>query len=230
MIPGFFILLGLIAVAFALYGLFQDREVTRYSKLLKEKVEIYKQQKEFVQSVRDAVSGKSDEGKVTDILRGLYMTLDNSFGPFIRMSLFSVTDGGTKGKLIGILTKETTSITAGIEVRIDKFRCYDLLAVNKVYVENDLGSVDSPSETDRILYQEGVRSYLCKPLYIDNILVGLINISSSKKNHFDEDLIHTIEEAFEPIALSFPQAMELILKQEQEGISSEAASFKLTSV
>lgn len=174
--------------------------------ILRQKVEVYKNQRQIIQSVKAINSSKTaSQENLTAVLRGVYQVLDNVHGPFTRLSLFSITDGNAK--LISKVCKNTSSIQEGAEIAVNKLSSYDSLIKNEVSVVNNLELIIYKSITDQILYKEGIRSYLCKPIVEDKKLIGFINISSNRTEHFTPKIIKTIEEAFEPVSFSFAYAM-----------------------
>jgi transcriptional regulator with GAF, ATPase, and Fis domain len=203
------ILILLTASAVVVFSFFHNHQINSYNQLLAEKLNIFRQQKEFIEGVKIETTGNKKQSNLTEILTGLYKTLNKSYGPFVRMSLFCIYEE-TTGRLISIVSDKGTSLTSGTAMNIENFRSYRTIAMNKIYVENDLESVSEKSVTDQVLYHEGIRSYMCKPLFRDGKLVGMINISSSKKNHFTGQLVNTINEAFEPIEVSFSLAIDLL--------------------
>jgi len=207
------LVLGVIAVA--LYFLRSFSRQKKYASLLEQKISIYKNQKQFVERIKIKNTNENKTGELNDLLKSLYDFLNSNHGPFSRMTLISVENDIKKGNIISVFTKHGTETPEGTELNIEKFNSYPALLKNENFVINDIETVTHRSETDQLLFREGIRSYLCKPLFQKEKIIGVLNLSSEKKHHFTDQIISSIDEVFEPIIVSFGQAFEFISLENQ---------------
>lgn len=70
----------------------------------------------------------------------------------------------------------------------------------------DLGALSHPSELQQVLYGTGIRSYVTVPLFIQNQLVGTLNLEATWPRAFDQDHVTIAVEVAASLAVAIRQA------------------------
>jgi PAS domain S-box-containing protein len=81
-----------------------------------------------------------------------------------------------------------------------------MLRSGEVHVVTDIRGLDRLSAEDRILLEEGIRSYLNVPFLIQSELIGTLNIGSDEPDAFDDEHIEIAREVARPLAIAIQQA------------------------
>jgi PAS domain S-box-containing protein len=76
-----------------------------------------------------------------------------------------------------------------------------VIRTQRYFIENDLSSDLKFKSNHKILYRTGMLSIIMVPIILENIVIGVLAISSDKKNTFDEDDIEIITEMVKNLSL-----------------------------
>ena len=85
------------------------------------------------------------------------------------------------------------------------YRSLPNLLNNKYYKVDDLLNSGTLSNSDYMLKDIGINSYLITPLYFNGILFGSFNIASEYKNLFDDDYVNFARQIADAIAITLDQ-------------------------
>ncbi|UCE78775.1 MAG: CHASE domain-containing protein [Nitrospiraceae bacterium] len=106
---------------------------------------------------------------------------------------------------------QVLAVTAGAETQLgtdygcslDDFGVSEDLRSGKVRIHNDLASAGKEiTATDKMLFDEGIRSYMNVPLMYEGRLVGSLNIGRSRPEAFSDEDIYVVEDVASSLAVA----------------------------
>ncbi|MEZ4634013.1 MAG: ATP-binding protein [Caldilineaceae bacterium] len=104
-------------------------------------------------------------------------------------------------------------------------------SAGQIYAVTDIRAVESPSPMEQLIAEWGVKSFLAAPLYADDTLVGLLNVTSRRINGFGEAEQRIVQQVADLVAAGFQQQRiraQLIQAKEQAEESNKLKSAFLT--
>lgn len=163
--------------------------------------------------------------------------LCREIGPYLRadVALFDVAKHGAE--LVFVQTLAETALGVGTQVSLEAmFGTSEDLKQGKFHLIEDLRKSSDPFLV--ALQTEGICSYLSVPLVSHGRLIGSLNLGSDKVNGFDAEVINTVHEVSDALALALQQANLLETEQKtrqmaetlQKATTALAASLDIEQV
>ncbi len=106
-------------------------------------------------------------------------------------------------RALAVSTGGETQLGTEYECSLDDFGVSEDLRNGKVSIQNDLASAgEEMTETDKMLYDEGIRSYINAPLMYEGRLVGSLNIGRSRSEVWSDEDIYVAEDVASSLAVA----------------------------
>lgn len=107
------------------------------------------------------------------------------------------------------LERNTHNFHRGTELKsiVEKFLYHEVAKSNNIIMRNGLDK--NGSDLDKFLLSNGITSYMVYPLFINNALIGCINILSKNGTHFIEAYGSLIDQVSAQITITLMNAMLL---------------------
>lgn len=104
------------------------------------------------------------------------------------------------------------------ETDLKSFRSMPHLEKNEHFIVNDLEAETEHSASDRENLENGVRSYLIMPLFVQGELVGSINLGSSQTNIISDEDVLLVREVADSMAIAIQQRryQEIIMQKNRD--------------
>jgi len=139
-----------------------------------------------------------------DIIYNTIKELSNKF-PVIRASItFFNFDKGTFSPF-SISGKGKSRLDMGLDFPLQEFGGIDTLKTHAPYIVEDLSRLNSLSDSDKILMEEGVGSYILTPIVAKGELLASLNICFSERRAITVGMVNLLLEITNGIGISIIQ-------------------------
>lgn len=173
---------------------------------------------------KSILSSQSLHDTIVDILKKIH----GSFRQSARVSIAMFDSVTGKANFNFVFSPGKHRLSGAMTIPLDSFRKLDTLKLNQAYIINDLGSVDDPSEIDKMNIEDGIRSCLIMPLFYEDGLLGSINLDSEDYKGFTQDDLELLQDVSSEIAIALQQAKfkaaihesNILLKRRNEDINA----------
>lgn len=151
------------------------------------------------QAILTACSPEEISGEALQSLRQLI--------PCDRASVVSFDLEAREFTVLSAWTKRSTRLASGVKMPLGAFGGnIQQLRLGRVNIVSDLNSVPQLSESDRMLIDEGIRTYISVPLIAQTVLIGSLNLAGGEPNVFGSEHIEVASEVARQMAVALQQA------------------------
>ncbi len=121
------------------------------------------------------------------------------------------------GEVLAMYQEGESQLDQGVTVPISEFRVTERLQAGKAEVVNDIEAVRQ-TEIIQEIARQGVRSYMSLPMFIEDELIGLVNMGATQKRAYTPEHQENAREVADQLAVSIRQArlMEQVRQQREE--------------
>ncbi len=126
--------------------------------------------------------------------------------PFLRASIVVFDFEADQARMLAVRINNETKLGMEMRVSLEEFGIPDALSQGKVHMVEDIPSLSEPSPVDRILHDEGVRSYISVPLISQGELIGSLNLGSGAPGVFAPEHTDIAREVASQVAIAIRQA------------------------
>jgi two-component sensor histidine kinase len=124
---------------------------------------------------------------------------------YARGSVMEFNFQSNKAALLAVQTDYKSKVQPEVQIQLDDFDG-KFSRQPEVQMIRDLSQIENPTEIERQLYKEGIKTILTVPLYSRNDLVGLLNLGAREKETFTQQTISAIQELSALLTISIRQS------------------------
>jgi GAF domain-containing protein len=127
--------------------------------------------------------------------------------PIINRASISVFDAEKQEALLmAVDSDESTQVAEGTRLSLENYAPIDILQDGHVHIVNDLSQDKQPTNFKHRFTQDGIQSMMLAPLLARGVLLGAINLSSTRQNVFSPEHVTMIQEVASSVAIALQQA------------------------
>lgn len=141
----------------------------------------------------------------TEIIFETMKYLSEKLIPFTRASAAIYNFERSSVTLYTYRKKKETLMSEVTEHHIHKFGSIERLKIQDYFFVDDLDLKENKSEMEQSVFKEGRKSYLCIGLKSHGELVGEFNFSHDEPRNFDDNIIDTLSEVCNQLAVAIVQ-------------------------
>ena len=121
------------------------------------------------------------------------------------------------GEVLAMYQEGASQLDRGVILPLSAFRVTDRLREGEIEVVNDIDAVRQ-TEVIREIANQGVRAYMSVPMFIEDELIGIVNMGAAQKQVYTPEHQHNAREVADQLAISIRQArlMEQVRQQREE--------------
>jgi len=171
-------------------------------KWAREELRFYAERLKTLHEIDEAIlSARSLNAVAEAALERLRMVL-----PCSRASIAAISPEANEATILAVKTDAETKLDAGTRVPLESFGLPAPVRTGEVRVVEDISALPEPTQADRRLLQEGIRSYMNVPLMAEGELVGFLNVGSAGKRVFSPEHHEIALEIADMVAVAIHEA------------------------
>jgi len=171
-------------------------------KWAQEEMRFYAERLKTLHEIDEAIlSARSLNAVAEAALEGLRALL-----PCSRASVAAIGPDANEATVLAVKTDTETKLGVGTHVPLESFGLPAAVRTGQVRVVEDISALSEPTQADRRLLQEGIRSYVNVPLMAEGELVGFLSVGSSGTSFFSPEHHEVALEVADMVAVAVHEA------------------------